>query len=765
MKKLRLLILFLVLFTSNVKALSCDKKYLVQTVNYVSINEDIGCTDDYEEAKTMMLEYPSTEKNVAVIYNNGKIINARYAIAKFDIKEEGRSGSELTKLYANKELTGTRYTYYHGDWGSDGAFIDYYPAKNSIKIKLSGATGWISMNEAIITPISTLYADTITAKRAIRVRTAPSLNATQISTIQTNSTWKYADKVEAEGYLWYKINFSGSYAYVAGKELKSGNVYATEESTYLIKTYYYVNGSGNLIHYYRQHKRLGQASLNMGTAPANFKQNVKYYSFDSNYFYTTLEAMLDDYRNESYEHAFNATKPYFNYYMYLPIHNESVYTAEDLDQIIKNKGYTKAPDPNTVYYTLEGGWTNAPRTGVSALYGAGVHFMRVQEELGVNALLMFGTAINESKTGTSALALFKNNLFGQGAKDSCPISCANSYASVYESILAHAKLTGISYATPNYQYFYGSFYGNKGSGFGVNYASDPYWGEKTAKNTYQNDKIYGGQDYNANTLGIKMTSEAIPLKKSPSDDAATIYLLKNNKYGHLVANMSYIVTEKVQDGAGNYWYKVYSDAPLDKNQNITSGNYNFDYSYGYIKAEYLYLANNTEAVINASSYSVSRGAEVDLLKNVTAIDPEDGDITTNLIISGEVDSNAVGEYEVTYEVTDSSRFTVKKKIIVTVLPSDAPTIVASDIEIKQYKAFDPLKYVKVYDTYGNLINNVEVITNTVNTSVLIFLHKIRLTPKAIVHVCFVVRHFFPPYLIFLLSAHTLQQGRLVYSKL
>lgn len=714
MRKFRMIsILFLILLTFNAKALSCDKTYLIQTVNSDGMNEYIDCVDNYDDAVRIMREYPSTNIKDAAIFKSGTLINARYAV--LNLTDKGTT----TLMYQNKNLSGTYYTYFAGNWGADGAFIDYNPLKPSIKLKLSGAIGWIAASKADIIPLSSLYGSTVTAKRSIRVRSTPKVesdNSNQISTIQSGSSWKFAEKVEADGYLWYKINFNGSYAYIAGKNLKNGETYATDSTTYSFDTYYYVSQSKNLMHYYRT--KSAKYTISLGPAPTTMQAGVKYYSFDGNYFYTEIETMLDDYYNETFEHAFNADAPFYSYFMYLPTHNKSMYTADDLNQIISNAGYTCAPDPNVTYYTLEGGWNkNVSRTGVSALYGAGDTFIRVQEEYGVNALLMFATAINESGWGASALALFKNNLFGQGAVDTNPIEAANTYDTIYDSVVGHALLTGVSYSLPTGKYFHGAFYGNKGSGFGVDYASDPYWGEKTARNSYNYDKQYGGQDYYAYTLGIKQTSEAIPIKKRPSDSSATIYLTKNNKYNHLVANMSYIVTEKVYDENGTAWYKIYTDTSLDENQNVSSSRYyNFDYSYGYIKAEYLYLINK-EPVIEAESYSISRGEEINLMNNVTAIDPEDGNITDKITYTGEVDANTVGDYKITYTVVDSSKMTIHKEIVVTVLPSEAPNIVASDVEIKQYKTFNPLDYVKVYDIYGNLINNFEVTNNTVNVNV------------------------------------------------
>ena len=718
MKKLRLITIFVLIFMiSNIKALSCDQTYLIKTVNTDDMSEYIGCTSDYNEAKKLMREYPSTTYKVAAIYKDDKLINARYAVMNY----AGKSG--ISYIYKSENTKNkSSYTYFSRNYGVDVAFIDYSPTYGTTKIKISGATGWTSSSYGEIVPISQLYANTITTKISLRVRTNPlreENNTNQISTIKPNTTWNYIEKIETDGHLWYKINFNGTYAYVAGKNLETGDVLAVEESSYSFRTYYYVNSKKNLIHYYRiydaKKEKYYQAETNLGPAPTNMEEATKYYSFDGNYFYTELDKMLDDYYDNTFEHALNYKKPFFSYYMYLPVHNKSVYTADDLNQIIINKKYTSAPDPNVVYYTIDEGWNpNVSRAGVSALYGAGEDFIRVQEEYGVNALLMFATAINESASGTSALALFKNNLFGQGAVDSNPIEKANTYASIYDSVVAHAKLTGGSYSLPTGSHFFGAFYGNKGSGFGVNYASDPYWGEKTAQLSYGYDKMYGGQDYKANTLGIKETDEAIPIKKQPSDDAATIYLTKNNKYGHLVSNMSYIVTEKVYDANGVAWYKVYTDTSLGKNQNVSSSSfYNFDYSYGYIKAEYLYVSNQ-ETEIDASSRSIYRGEKIDLLKDVSASDKEDGDLTDRLVVVGEVDSNTVGEYKITYKVTDNSRYTTSKDIIITVLPSEAPTIEAHDIEIKQYKSFNPKDFVKVYDTYGNLMEQVDIVENTVD---------------------------------------------------
>ena len=84
MKKLKKIIFLIIIsITFNVKALTCNKTYLVQTVNSDGMNDYIACTDSYEEALNLMREYPSTKSKVATINKAGNIVNAKYAVVNF----------------------------------------------------------------------------------------------------------------------------------------------------------------------------------------------------------------------------------------------------------------------------------------------------------------------------------------------------------------------------------------------------------------------------------------------------------------------------------------------------------------------------------------------------------------------------------------------------------------------------------------------------------------------------------------------------------
>ena len=183
MKRIVIFLVILMIPFVKIKAISCENTYLIETYNSAGMNEYIGCTDEYSEAVKLMREFESTKTNVAVIYENGTLVNARYAVVNFSGRED------LITIYDNENLKGTRYAYIHGDWGSDGAFIDYFPSKKTIKVKISGLAGWTKISNADIIPLSKLYANTITALRTVRVRSTPEYLSDNSNQVKKRSRW------------------------------------------------------------------------------------------------------------------------------------------------------------------------------------------------------------------------------------------------------------------------------------------------------------------------------------------------------------------------------------------------------------------------------------------------------------------------------------------------------------------------------------------------------------------------------------------------
>lgn len=700
---------------TRVKALSCT--YKVSSVKSDGSITDINaCIDDYNEAKTVMNGYASTINDVAVIYSNGTIINARYAIVKF------RLGLDNVWL---RTISGTRYTTIHTDYGTDAAFIDYDPVANRAKVKISGFSGWTNFTENIerIVPISTLVGNQILSQvDGLRIRTTTDLNASDniIGYLNKSESTSYYEKKEVDGVWWYRILYNSQTGWVANKD----GLYLKEANGLNVNTYYSLE-NGNIKHSYT-YLTSNVQSLVLGKAPSFMNSSNRYYSFDGNYFYTDITKMLDDYRlgDQVYSNALNSDTPFYAYYLYLSTHSKTGYTADDFNQIIASKGYTRNKEYTKTYVIQNPdgtySFTNEDRTNMSLMFGMGQSFINASNTYGVNGLMMFGTALNESGKGTSLIAFYKNNLFGLGAADSCPVSCARSYASANDSIVDFAKFTGSntsSYSNPTGLYYFGSHYGNKGSGMNVNYALDPYWGEKQAKNSFINDNNYGGQDYESNTIGV-ITRTDVPLYKEPSTSSSIIYTLKNKNFS--VYHIPIIVFDKIaitENGTTTNWYKVYTDVALDETRTIASIDYNFSTSYGYIKESDLYVSNH-QPVITANDITVVQDASVNLMNGVSAVDAEDGVLTSSISYSGEYNLSLPGVYPITYKAKDAGQFSVSKTIQLTVTPSLYPYIEASDKEIPQYVGFNPLTDVVANDYRdGNITDKITILSNEVNTNV------------------------------------------------
>lgn len=651
-------ILFCYLFPIGMNVKAESQEYVVSVLDKNGNIEEIGKYNDYNEAKTKMNSHNSDSNSVAVIYKNGKLINAKYAMAKLIPGNVARLYQESTKSYNDY------YTAIHTSYGIDAAFIDYDSNTNRAKIRISGFTGWIDANYLNIVPIVQLYTNNLriteNIQDALNVREEASTSGKLIGYVVSGQIFSYSEKVSSGGYTWYKINYNGGNGWIANVD----NGISEDVDTNL-KTYYQNWGeTGNLLHYFAHNTTgtEGSAFTNLGPAPNFLTLYQTYYSFDGNYFYDDVIKMLDDYKNGNFNKAINKDKPFYAYYLYLPNRSQTSYTADDLNYIIEQKGYYAKPDASIKYVDDYGNFINGiNRSGLSQMYGEGASFIASQEMYGVNALLTFSAAINESATGTSSIAFAKNNLFGHNAYDSCPFTCATTYKTVSEAIYEHARLTGQNYNNPNHNYYHGSHYGNKGSGMNVMYATDPYWGEKAAQAYYFADNAYGRADYLYNTLGIKTTSDNIFVYAEASAKSKAIYNV-NNDYED-VANIPLIVIDKIKNSEG-WWYKVYTEIGLDENKNIVD-KYDRNYSYGYIKESELYVANN-QPTITAKDITIKAGDKVNLLAGVTATDKEDGNITSRITYKTDANFNIPGEYNVTYTVKDNSNFSVSKTIKINV---------------------------------------------------------------------------------------------------
>lgn len=735
-------ILFCYLFPIGFCVKATEVEYKVSILNQKGEISDIGTYTNYNEAKKIMNEHDSSSSEVAVIYRNGKLINAKYAMVKFN-------PGNVIYLYP-ESTSNSYYTAIHTSYGVDAAFIDYDPNTNRVKLKISGYAGWTDLSYLSIVPITQLYTKNLRITEniwdALTVRTEPSTFGSNMGYVVAGQVFSYTEKKDNGGYTWYKINYNGNYGWIANVD----NGISEDVDTNLRTYYQNWGGTGNLLHYFAYNTSGTESSTftNLGPAPSFLTEYKNYYSFDGNYFYDDLIKMLDDYKNNSYSNSVNKDNPYFAYYLYLPNRSETSYTADDLNLFINQKGYNSKPDASIKYVDDNGDFISGiNRNGISQLVGEGASFIASQDLYGVNALLTFSAAINESATGTSTLAFAKNNLFGHKAYDSCPFTCATSYKTVSEAIYEHARLTGENYNNPNHVYYHGTHYGNKGSGMNVMYATDPYWGEKAAQNYFFTDSTYGRADYLYNTLGVKLKSSDINIYKEPNTESKVIYNV-NNDYEE-VANIPIIVIDKIRNETG-WWYKVYTEIGLNENKDIIIDKYNREYSYGYVKSEDLYVSNN-QPTIEAKDITVKAGKEINLLDGVKASDIEDGDLTSKITYESNVDLNTPGEYSVTYTVKDKSNFSVSKTVKISVEIDTSSDDITNDniletidkTKTKQDSLFylDYLKEIdgnlilKGYSTINGIDNNLEseitykVLFENVDNGKIISMDASRITDK------------------------------------
>ena len=509
----------------NEESTKCDN---VSTVTYNGSNvEYLRTFDEYDDAVKYMNKLSVKDKVPAIIgkrkntsgeYVN-KIINSKYALVDLNTTNTTMTISLVYTSATNNSV----YTYIngHGAFGGvDAAFIDYNSGTSRVKMKISGVTGWIN------------------------------------SLLSLNDN-KY------NGYEIIPINMVRS------------------------PSYYYVSDNGDLVH--RLSKKITASNcyssyINLGPAPSSLINKdlngdlVKYYSYDGNYFYTSLEDMLFDYKNESTDKAVNVI-PYYNYYMYSPIRADSSITADDIKNFLESRGYDS--------------------TEKSKLYGEELTFIDAQNKYAVNAGISLATAINESGWGTSVLAKSKNNLFGHSAYDSSVMTSASGYNTVADGIYRHAYyyINTLFAETKDYSgNYHGSHLGNKNSGINVKYASDPYWGEKIAAVYRSIDAYADYKDYNKYTIGIKVSEESTKVMSEASTTSKELYKLESK--AHKVTNIPVLILGKVKGETINnsdVWYKIQTDALLNEERTdvIQSSKvdtyYDRDNNYGYIHSSYITL--------------------------------------------------------------------------------------------------------------------------------------------------------------------------------
>ena len=122
------------------------------------------------------------------------------------------------------------------------------------------------------------------------------------------------------------------------------------------------------------------------------------------------------------------------------------------------------------------------------------------------------------------------------------------------------------------------------------------------------------------------------------------------------------------------------------------------------------VSNEKPVITGATDITITAGDNFDPLVGVKATDKEDGDLTSQIKVSGKVDTEKAGEYKLIYTVIDSNENEVSVERIVTVKTNEKPVITGADnVTITVGDKFDPLTGVKATDKEdGDLTSKITV---------------------------------------------------------
>ena len=203
---------------------------------------------------------------------------------------------------------------------------------------------------------------------------------------------------------------------------------------------YYESDGHRFYHYVAQN-----ASIPVASHLSDMEVGKKYYSADGLHF-----------------DGFNLENPF----LFKDLTEPTNYSAEDLDKVFSLLNIDN-----------------------SLLENKGATFKEAEEHYHINALYLLAHSALESDWGRSNIAKDKNNFFGITAYDTTPYLSAKTFDDVDKGILGATK-----WIKENYIDRGRTFLGNKASGMNVEYASDPYWGEKIASVMMKINEKLGGKD-------------------------------------------------------------------------------------------------------------------------------------------------------------------------------------------------------------------------------------------------------------------------------
>ncbi|KJB86920.1 chitinase [Paenibacillus sp. E194] len=146
-----------------------------------------------------------------------------------------------------------------------------------------------------------------------------------------------------------------------------------------------------------------------------------------------------------------------------------------------------------------------------------------------------------------------------------------------------------------------------------------------------------------------------------------------NENGYTVVDLKSVYDAKTIETGRSYTFKLKGDAKITSMELVQRVSDNSpEMNRQLIWGDEAPSKNQPPVLHGVTNLTLTVGDNFDKLAGVTATDAEDGDLTSHIAVTGEVNTNAAGKYELVYSVTDSQGLTVEKQRTITVIETTAP---------------------------------------------------------------------------------------------
>ncbi|WP_240927481.1 glycosyl hydrolase family 18 protein [Paenibacillus thiaminolyticus] len=146
-----------------------------------------------------------------------------------------------------------------------------------------------------------------------------------------------------------------------------------------------------------------------------------------------------------------------------------------------------------------------------------------------------------------------------------------------------------------------------------------------------------------------------------------------NENGYTVVDLKSVYDAKTIEPGRSYTFKLKGDAEITSMELVQRvSNNSPEMNRQLILGDEAPSQNQPPVLHGVTDLTLQVGDNFDKLAGVTATDAEDGDLTSRIAVTGEVNTNVAGKYELVYSVTDSQGLTAEKKRTITVIEAAAP---------------------------------------------------------------------------------------------